>query len=816
MSKEKNSKTPSAAIPVTNNIDFFEKLGNKGIFLALLIIAIVTFLVFKDYIILKKIYLFKDIGSDTLNGVWPSYYHMDYYFNNNGLPTWSFNEGMGQNIVGTVMRDPFAVLAFLAGPEAMPQIFIFIEVTKILAGGIVFYAFLKQLKISNFSALVGCLLFAFSGFMIMGSCWYVFTFEAFTLAFLFLAFELYFQKNNWFIFIIAIFLIAVTMPFNLYVSTIILLCYMIFRLGQTGTFSFKNLFVLSLKLVGLALIGVLLAGPFFLETVLQLVESPRGSGGNSYFKILSSKPMFGLIDRFQFGTFITRLFSSDYIGSGSDFRGFQNFLEAPLSYCGVLSIILMPQIFTLVSKSTRKWYIIWLVIWLVPTIFPFFRYAFWLFTGDYYRVFSFCVSFVLIIYSVLALDLILKVKKINVITLIATIVASVALLSVDYFKGTAASVDSTIALFVKIAMIAYAIMLFFIAKPDANPNLRYLLLGFLCLELAYLSSFTVNRRPAVTTAELSQKINYNDYSVEAVDYIKKNETGFYRIDKNYYSSGAIHGSLNDHKILNYYSTSSYNSFANTNFINYFREYGVISKENEYESRWVSGLIARPVLESLNNVKYILSKGPKNPLWQSTHDSVAGFGDVAVLKSKYALPFGYTYDKYLKQSDFDRLSTNQKDFVSLQACVVSPEDEAKIAGIKSFNLADTNTAFTFETYKMHIDSLKRNALKLTEFSQTKLAGEIRTEKPEIMYLSFAFDKGWHLKLDGADAKLMIVDYGMTGIYLPKGDHKIEMHYTPRVFSKGYLMLIPGLLLIVVLYFLDKKNYRFFKYRAEAEA
>ena len=32
-------------------------------------------------------------------------------------------------------------------------------------------------------------------------------------------------------------------------------------------------------------------------------------------------------------------------------------------------------------------------------------------------------------------------------------------------------------------------------------------------------------------------------------------------------------------------------------------------------------------------------------------SVAKFGDVLVIKNKYALPFGYTYDTYLKESDF---------------------------------------------------------------------------------------------------------------------------------------------------------------------
>jgi uncharacterized membrane protein YfhO len=813
MIKNKNINPPVSGTPISQ-IDFFEKMGNKGVFLALGLILLVAFFVFKDFILLNKLYLFQDIGSDTVNGAWPFFYNYANYFNKGGLPTWSFEEGMGQNIVGGFLRDPFMIIGYLAGPASMPKIYVFIELLKIVSGGIVFYLFLKQLKVSNFSATIGALLFSFSGFMIIGSCWYVFTYEAFTLAMALLGFELYFQKNKWLVFVLSIALIGISMPFNLYVVGIILLFYIIFRLGQTGQLSFKSFMQLIIRLMVFGLIGLMISAPFLLESALQLVESPRGSGTSSYTDILSSKPMFDLIDKGQFGTFITRLFSSDYIGSGSDFKGWQNFLEAPVSYCGIISLVLMPQIFTSVSKSARKWYIFWLLIWLIPTLFPFFRYAFWLFSGDYYRIFSFCLSLVFIVYGVFALDHILKTKKINLITLGATVLLSIFLLSYNYFKGTQAHVDGTISLFVKASLVIYAALLFFITKNANNTALKYSLLGFICIELIYLSSFSVNRRDAIYTRELSEKVAYNDYSVEAVDYIKKNEKGFYRIDKNYFSSGAIHGSLNDNKIHDYYGTSSYSSFANNNFINFLREYGVISKQNEYESRWAPGLINRPILQSLNNVKYIMAKGYTNPVWHNTHDSVAKFGDVLVLKNKYNLPFGYTYNQYIKQSDFDKLSMNQKDFVSLQACVLKEEDAALASGLKVYNPADTvfNNQFSFEKYKSEVDKLGQNSLNLSNFSDKKFAGQIKADAPEIMYLSFPLDKGWNLKLDGVDAKLMYVNNGMTGVYLTKGDHKVEMDYKLRLFNKGVMLIPIGILLMLGLFIMGKKNVNLIKYTA----
>lgn len=802
--------------PVPNEVeskDFFERSGKKGVFIALGLLMLLSFFVFKDYILLKKLYLFQDIGSDTVNGLWPVFQNFANYSQKYGIPTWSFEEGMGQNIIGGFLRDPFMIIEYLAGPGSMPKIFIYTELIKIISGGLVFYLFLKQLQLSNFAATIGCLLFSFSGFMIVGSGWYLFSFEAFNIALVLLGFELYFQKNKWGVFVASIVLTAISMPFNLYVTGVILVVYMVFRLGQTNRFSVKSFLQLGLKLSFLGLIALLLSAPFLLEGILQLLESPRGSGSNSYFNSLASKSVFALTDKLQFGSFIARLFSSDYLGTGNYYTGWGNFLEAPLSYCGIISLMLMPQIFSSISKPQRKWYLFWLLIWLIPTMFPYFRYMFWLFSGDYYRVFSFCLSLVFIVYAVLALDTILKTKKINLYILAGTLVVGIVLLSINYFKGTGVQIDQAIALFSKEALVVYACLLFFmVRKTEYAFMFKYALLVFICYELTYLSAFSVNRRDAVFTWELSEKKGYNDYSVEAVKYIKEREKEFYRIDKNYFSSGAMHISLNDNKIHDYYATSIYTSFGNNNYTDYLKENNIIKRNSESESRYIKGLVGAPVMQLLNNVKYIIAYGYSNPVWYRTHDSVAKFANIVVLKSKFNLPFGYTYRQYIKQSDFAQLSVGQKDIVSLFAFVLKDEDIATVPGLKAYNLADTVLnieRFSYVGYRPVVERLAENTLKVQTFSDQEIKGTIKTDSPKMMYLSFPFDKGWHLTLDGADAGLMYISNGMTGIYLPKGDHTVELHYQTRFFYKGLLLMVLGIIVCFGLVVMNRKGFKFLK-------
>ena len=76
--------------------------------------------------------------------------------------------------------------------------------------------------------------------------------------------------------------------------------------------------------------------------------------------------------------------------------------------------------------------------------------------------------------------------------------------------------------------------------------------------------------------------------------------------------------------------------------------------------------------------------------------------------------------------------------------------------------------------------------------------------KIMYLSFPNDKGWHLKVDGVETEKLSLNNGMTGIYLPKGNHAIEMEFHLRFFNKGLILTFVGLLLTLGVWFFNRKK------------
>ena len=811
------SSKPSATIPTDpskSDNGFFERLGKKAPLLVTGIIFLICVVVFFDYLTFEKTYVFKDIGSDTANIGYPYLTYIGEYILHFGVPKWSFNMGMGQSIFPFFLRDPFDIFLYLAGKDHVYFGIVFKEVAKIILSGVTFFYYLRMLRLSDFTAICGSILFSFCGFVIIGGQWNIFSFEAFNMALLLLAFEKLFTENKWVLFPVPIFLISMSQPFNLYVYGLFLAAYAVLRLFQTDAFTWKNAGKLFGQMIGLGVIGMLLSAPFMIEDIVQILESPRGSGTNSYAHVLSSQPMFAISDNVQLGTSILRFFSSDILGSGNEFTGWQNTLEAPLFYIGLPCLLLMPQVFPTLKKKAKISFIVFISLWFMPIIFPWFRYAFWLFSGDYFRGYSVIVSFALLYYALFALDYIVKNRKINVVVLGVTLVILLIMLYYPYSPGTDAlrnnavtpTLNSPVSVFVCCMLLAYGVILFLIGKQNSPDYLKYVFFGCLVVEVLFLSRISVNDRDTITAADLTQKVGYNDYSVEAIKYIKDHDKSFYRIDKTYASSPAMHYSLNDGMAQDYYGTSAYNPFNQEYYIRYLQLMGISNKANELESRWANGLAYRPILESGNSVKYILAKNKINPIWRITCDSLATFGDVKVFRNKFVMPFGYTYSYYVKESDFGKISAVQKDFLSLKLCVVGDADINKVAGLKEFPLKDTmpESSFSADFYRQEVNDLSRDTMVVSKFENNFISGTINSSDDKMMYLSVPIDAGWKLKVDGQPREKIILDGGMTGVMLKKGQHTIEMSFDLRYFMKGVYLCLLGLLIYVALFFYKRKT------------
>ena len=801
MSTKKNIAPKEAPQTKPAEKDFYtSKIEGKEKYILFGMVMLACYIIFQDFISFKRIFLFKDIGSDSINMGYPMLAHMSEYLKNQGSPGWTFSQGMGQNIFPLWLGDFFWNFIMLFDKNNIPKAIVFMEILKIFSAAFIFFYYLKELRLTGFACLIGALLYAFSGYVILGGTWAIFSTEAVYVAILLLGFERWLNKKKWFLFVLGITLLGFLQPFYLFSYTIFLVGYIIVRYNDVHGFKIKEFIFFTLKTIGLAALGVAITAYQLLPDVLMLLESPRVGGEAGLSDRLKTQPMFALADDILRFTTTFRAFGSDLIGVGNNFKGWGNYLEAPLFYCGILCLVTFPQMFFVLTKKQKVFYGVLTGVFFLPIIFPYFRYAFWAFSGDYFRTFSLLIVLLLLFYTTQAISFIEKKGSINKIVLLVTALILLYLLESPNANFKPAIIGGK-QNYAALLVVLYSAFLYLLgSKTSLSYMARPLILLCCFVEILFSSYTTINKRDTMRQQELTDRVGYNDYTIDAINYIKQHDNSFYRVQKDYYSGLAIHGSINDAKAQGYFGTSSYHSFNQKNYIKFLGDLNVINAKDENETRWAKGLIDRPLIFSVASGKYWLSKRPQNYLQQFGYDSIAKFGDVKVFKNRYSLPFGFAYDEVYTLSDFKKLSNLQKDLYLLKGCVIDSVDVSDFKSFHVFNLSDTTKQFSFDEYAKLVSSLRKDSLTITSFTENRIEGNITVSSPKILFFSIPFDEGWSAKVNDTDAKLYRVNAGLTGLILNSGKNNVTLQFNPRLKKQGSLismiaLLVLGLLLVL---------------------
>lgn len=784
-----------------------EFLSRNSLLLTFSGILLLIIIIFSKFISGNSYYLFKDIGSDSLNQVYPQFKLITRIFSREGFPLYSFGAGMGSNVM-SFFSDAFVWIVIFFGYNNVAHTIIFMELAKIILAGLFFYQVLKYWKFSATVRIMGALLYSFSGFMIVGGGWTMFSSEACYFALLLLSFEMLYHENKWYLFPVPIALFASFQPFYLYLYGFFLVLYFLFRHFNSEDPSWKKLTVMAFKMTLLSILGLMISSFFLFNNLNILLNSPRVGGHGGYFDQLRSTPLFFIENKVHYITAVLRLLANDMIGNGSNFRGWYNYLEAPMFYIGLLPVLLMPQIFLVLNLRKRIIYAILLGLFLIAVVFPHFRYTFWLFTGDYYRGLSFLISLIFLLYSLQALQNIDSWGNKNIVLLAVTLIVLLVVLYYPY-ANMEGFIDERVQGAVRNFLVLYTSLIVLRKYLKNNPWPQYILLGFIVIEMGYFDYHTVNDRVVMEKSDLREKTGYNDYSLDAVNFINDRDKGFFRINKDSMCNPAIHGSINDAEVQGYYGTSMYNSFNPKYYIFFQEEMGIIEKGKEFQTRWAPGLSSRPLLLNLASNKYFLKVSAHSQYPTFGYDYLATLGNVQVLQNKHYLPLGFTYDHYLLKSDFQKITGLAKETALYKAVVIEDKDDETTGKyLEKMNLHDTSSVMTLDVYFKDIDNLKTDTLRITEFRQNRIKGKIDLKNPKMLFFSIPYDEGWHLLVDGKEVKSIVLNIGFFGSVIPTGLHSIELYFKPLHYDTGIYLSMAGifiyLLMLAYHFFMERKK------------
>lgn len=647
-----------------------KKYVSRTMFIYGILLFTITVILYNKFLIFDKYYIFGDIASDSLFQLYPYIQHLSYYiYDNKTIPFVSFFVGLGMNIFSFVM-EPFYFLVALFGPDNVPAMIGYMHALRVFLAGIFFYLFLKEKGYDNHTSTIFGLFYAFLGRMISQGTWQTYPNEVVGVALFLYAFELFYNNKNRYILPLSIaFLFTVTTSYYFILYTIIIIAYITFRFYINNINPFKNIKKIGYLFISY-IIGFLIASPLIITNLIMIRSGPRSGNfqlltNTAYLKkaVLQLTPINEVYTAF-FKTFSTNIYGIlEYYGS-------RNYLEDPLFYCGILTVILIPLAFNYINKREKIAYTISILLSLLYVFSPFIRNSLSGFSGNYYKISSFWIILIMLYIGAHSLSCIIKNKQTNKLTLFITILILICLVGI---LGYNRNFDTIYYYLIYIYIALYAIMLF-ITNDSNTDKIMKIMLVLVIIEIFTMSWETTNIR---NTLSLNNE-GYNDGTERVIKYLEfEDKSLFYRIEKDYYTKF-----YNDALVQQYRGTASYNNMSHRKeYVKFLNLMGI--NIYSHSSNYVPSIAGNCYLENLFNIKYkIIRNDNYLPYF---YNKIKNIGQYNIYENKLFMPLGTYYTENVSINDFMKAPFEDKWLNILKYNILIDSTNEKIVQLEHNNI-----------------------------------------------------------------------------------------------------------------------------------
>ena len=96
-----------------------------------------------------------------------------------------------------------------------------------------------------------------------------------------------------------------------------------------------------------------------------------------------------------------------------------------------------------------------------------------------------------------------------------------------------------------------------------------------------------------------------------------------------------------------------------------------------------------------------------------------------------------------------------------------------------------------------DLFSRSVLQADTVTGSEISGNITAADDGLFYTSIPYVTGWHAYVDGQEVEITPIGEAMLAFKLAKGEHRIELKYTPEGFSAGIVVSLLGLFIFILM-------------------
>ena len=718
---------------------------------------------------------------------------------------WSTTTDLGANFIGSysfyLLGSPFFWITLLFPNFMVPYLMGPLLILKFGCAAFTGYLFIRRFTRTPDAAMLGGLLYAFSGFSIYNIFFNHFHEAIIIFPLLLLSFELLITENKRFFFALMVCLCAVSNYFFFFGMVVFTVIYFFVRLlsGAVKVSLSRFLVIVFEAVLGLGLACVLLY-----PSILAITDNYRVSNTlNGWGAIMYGKEQI-------YANVLECFFFPPDIPARPVFFPDANVKWSSLG--GWLPLFSMVGVFTMFTNRKGSWLKRLIGICVFMSMVPILNSAFYAFNSSYYARWFYMP----ILMMALATVVLCEDRKTNwsfgfnwvaAITLAVTLVIGFFPQTIDgetvYGLFSRGSSEADLKMYTTrfwvtcaIAIVSLAI-LFILLKLVRSNQKRFFAAATACvciITVIYANFFIISGR--------SHSYEFKEVVIDSLieGEVDFNDDSEFRID-------VYDGVDNTSMYLGYDGINAFHSVVPASI---FEFYDFIGVERDVGSR---PEVKYEALRSLLSVKYLLNrKSGTDFIEASTGDTKMYGWDYLNSQSGYYIyenenfvPYGFSYDYYATKEYCGNFSKNLIPNIMLKAIVLDDEQIKKYGHLYE-NLAQVeyNSSleqegmsfdYTSEEAAMDCQRLKENVADYFKFDNRGFEATFRSDKETLVFFSVPYDEGWTATVNGKPCDIEKVNVGFMAVKVGRGTSEIRFDYLAPGLMTGIIITVVSAVILV---------------------
>jgi len=762
-----------------------------------------SFLFFIPFIIFDRGY-FLFYGDFNVQQV--PFYQMIHDAIRSGNIGWSWTTDLGANTIGSYtfynLGSPFFWVTLLFPSKAVPYLMGPLLMIKFAFASLSGYLYLRRYAKNPDNAVLGALLYAFSGFAVYNIFFNHFHEAIIIFPLLLAALDEYMETGRRGIFALAVFG-SCLMNYYFFAGQVIF-CFL-YWIIRVSTGSWKNVTMRRFGWLAFeAAIGVVMTAVLLVPTVLAVMQNSRVNSPTYGWGAL----LYGNEQRYLH--ILSCMFFPPDIPARANFTPDSNANWASLG--AWLPLFSMTGVFAWMQIKRKHWSKKVIGALILMAIIPILNNAFQLFNSAFYARWYYMMMLMFALATVQAIET--EEADWNrafrwTFGITAAISVGIGLMPSNIDKTTGAisfgleKYPERFWTYVAIAFLSLLLLFILLPLIRRNPKkfTRNATAGVLIVTVIYASYFIgLGKTQSYDTQNfiIPYALN-NGKDVSLPD--AEGQTQNYRVD--YYQSMD-----NMAMFWQMPSIQAFHSIVPGSVMTFYPSIGVdrgVGSRPDTTHYGIRGLLS---------VKYLFDyAGDGNNFKDGDATQMPGFTYYAtqngfdVYKNEDYIPYGFTYDTIITRAQFEKTAQSNRELLLLKAMMVEDSDFTEASQVLRTMSEDELGSQVYSQQMYEQDCTARARETCDSFSRDGggFIATINLSKKNYVFFSVPYEAGWSAKVDGADAKILQVNNGFMAVLADSGDHTITFTYKTPGLSVGILITLCSVLIFLLyLWWMRKRD------------